>query len=465
MANADPKGFYAILGVLPTATPALVKAAYRIRAMELHPDRNRDAAATTEFQQLQTAYEVLSDPKKRGAYDALTRDSEPIAPSGQAEPRQRRRDHESDPEPNYKPLTPVACTFCGAVSAQPRVREFLRITSFVVTATRTTVRGIFCAKCEVREAVKATGTSLLLGWWNLTGFFWTLEALIKNPAGGPKFALENATVLAHQAMYFFSNGKPELARAVALEAREATTVRKPNAEMTELREYIDSLLAASNAKEGGPRLSTPARFGGRRFGYQMGMIGAFALLIGGLIVFYQLEAQREADVRAVAEQERLVREDFERWQAAEVVAKKAEALAALAQPLPPTGILKHTVSRAYRVADRGFMAPFKVSAPSGASYAIRMVDARSGEELLTFFVRAGESHELPVPLGSYKVKMASGSKWYGLAVRFGPDTQYSELPGLTSFTVDGDQLSGHEVQLSRVRNGNLRPVKISPDAF
>lgn len=467
MENSDPRGYYTILGIQPTATPALVKAAYRVRAMELHPDRNQDAAATAEFQQLQAAYDVLSDPKKRAAYDAPRRTTEaaPTDPSDQEGPQQRRREPERDPEPTYKPLTPVACTFCSAISAQPRVREFLRITSFFVTSTKTTVRGIFCAKCEVREAVKATGTTLLLGWWNLTGFFWTLEALIKNPAGGPRFALENATVLAHQAMYFLSNSKAELARAVALEAREATKVGKPSAEMTELRDHIDGLLASTKIRKSESRLKTPARFWGPRFGYQIGMIGAFALVIGGFIASQQIEAQRKADIRAAAEQERLVREGIERQQAAEVAAKKAEALAALAQPLPPTGILKYTVSQAYRSADRGFMAPFKVSAPVGASYAIKMVDALSGEQLLTFFVRAGESHEFQVPLGSYKVKMASGSTWYGPEVRFGPDTQYSEVSGLTSFTIDGDQLMGHEIQLSRVRNGNLRPVTISADAF
>ena len=65
MNSKDPRGYYTILGVTPGVEAEQIKAAYRRRAMELHPDRNKDAHATRQFQLLNEAYGVLSDPASR----------------------------------------------------------------------------------------------------------------------------------------------------------------------------------------------------------------------------------------------------------------------------------------------------------------------------------------------------------------------------------------------------------------
>lgn len=62
--------FYELLGVNRDADEATIKKAYRKLAMKYHPDRNPDdQSAEDKFKEIQKAYAVLSDPKKRAAYD------------------------------------------------------------------------------------------------------------------------------------------------------------------------------------------------------------------------------------------------------------------------------------------------------------------------------------------------------------------------------------------------------------
>ena len=61
--------YYDVLGVSKNADATELKSAYRKQALQWHPDRNKSADATDKFKQINKAYEVLSDPKKKELYD------------------------------------------------------------------------------------------------------------------------------------------------------------------------------------------------------------------------------------------------------------------------------------------------------------------------------------------------------------------------------------------------------------
>ncbi|MBL8694383.1 MAG: molecular chaperone DnaJ [Planctomycetes bacterium] len=68
------RDYYEVLGVSRNATEDEIKKSYRKLAFQHHPDRNQgDKEAETKFKEAAEAYDVLSNPEKRAAYDRFGR--------------------------------------------------------------------------------------------------------------------------------------------------------------------------------------------------------------------------------------------------------------------------------------------------------------------------------------------------------------------------------------------------------
>jgi curved DNA-binding protein len=65
------KDYYQIMGVSREAAADDIKRAYRRLARKYHPDVSKEKDAEERFKEIGEAYEVLRDPEKRAAYDAL----------------------------------------------------------------------------------------------------------------------------------------------------------------------------------------------------------------------------------------------------------------------------------------------------------------------------------------------------------------------------------------------------------
>lgn len=63
------KSYYEILGVSSNADSLTIKKAYRSLVKQYHPDIYKGDDRDTKFQEIQKAYDVLSDEDKRAAYD------------------------------------------------------------------------------------------------------------------------------------------------------------------------------------------------------------------------------------------------------------------------------------------------------------------------------------------------------------------------------------------------------------
>ena len=70
--ETDFKNLYSVLGVEPSSDKNQIKAAYRLLAKKYHPDANKgNKLSEKKFKEITSAYEILSDDKKRREYDIL----------------------------------------------------------------------------------------------------------------------------------------------------------------------------------------------------------------------------------------------------------------------------------------------------------------------------------------------------------------------------------------------------------
>ena len=93
-ASQSSNNLYTILGVTQTATSREIKSAYRRKALDTHPDKNKAVSAeqaAEAFRQVVQAFEVLSDPERREYYDATGRTEEQDQQQGYGEYQQQQQ--------------------------------------------------------------------------------------------------------------------------------------------------------------------------------------------------------------------------------------------------------------------------------------------------------------------------------------------------------------------------------------
>lgn len=111
------------------------------------------------------------------------------------------------------------------------------------------------------------------------------------------------------------------------------------------------------------------------------------------------------------------------------------------------------------------IAPFGVETTGGGYYYVKLREVDSKSDVINFFVHAGRSLELNVPLGEYEMVYAFGTVWYGEGLLFGENTVYSRADETFDFTADDTQVYGWTVELYEQYDGNMVTEIITADEF
>lgn len=454
----DPKGYYAVLGLAPGAEASAIKAAYRERVKEVHPDRNSSAGAAEEFQRLSEAYQVLRDMVRRAEYDSAC----PSRPPGLAD------------DDSSAPAVPLACGTCGKVTAQPRYVIFHRVKSYLLWAKRGRVEGIFCRDCADRAAVRASTATWAWGWWSPPGLVLTPLALLRNLLGGTKPARDNARLLLRQARAFLERGELDIARSLADQA--VRYARDP----ASLQRVED--LRFSTAGSPGRRLKDRWRIGGGAFVAQLMPLLALPVVAGLFVLIWNkpwdapvsagaagihVVPAELGEIRHVAVDEIKVRQApadgapvvalLDRFATATVVGAPEDTQ--WTKVRTPSGILGWVPSRALYVGTGGKMKtewcaenqgprPGAGEALSrrasgdhrlmvhndGRNDAVVKLKTQSGNTVVSYFVPATFNMVVSgIPEGTYLIEFATGTNWSRACGLFVDEMKALRMPYTLTF--------------------------------
>lgn len=147
MTNLTPlKNYYKILQIDPSAEPEMVETAYRRLARKYHPDQNQSDDATVRMQELNEAYEILSDARKRTEYDRdfFAPEHATIGQAQTYQPRPTEATYQRTTNTNNEQTAVDTMTEKLYCANHPNVETLLRCNK---------CNKPICTKCAVRTAV------------------------------------------------------------------------------------------------------------------------------------------------------------------------------------------------------------------------------------------------------------------------------------------------------------------------
>lgn len=111
------------------------------------------------------------------------------------------------------------------------------------------------------------------------------------------------------------------------------------------------------------------------------------------------------------------------------------------------------------------VAPLRVTGTEGADYYLKLVDEGTGQEVMSLYVRGGDTLQTRAPTGRYRLRYASGSQWLGTAALFGPDTRFAAANQVFNFGPDGEPVTAYDLTLGGQVSGTSAGSPIRREDF
>ncbi len=204
---SDKKGYYAILHLSRTASEKEIKDAFRREVKLYHPDKNPDPKAKEIYLKLNEAYQVLTDPDARKAYDNVPEASAEFIP----------------------------CCRCGKHARQPRYIFF--------EENGTMHGGVFCRDCASKQQFRSAA-KIWKQFFSAPVQSWS--SLKNNYSFKHMPPEENFSVLMQNAAAFRKEKRVDLARSLAEQARKFA---KEQTQRVKINIFLNALPEVPRRKE------------------------------------------------------------------------------------------------------------------------------------------------------------------------------------------------------------------------
>ena len=508
------KDFYAALGVAETANQTEIQAAWRVRSAMIHPDKfdrtTQSAqwhAANAMFAELREAYATLGDPSKRSSYDRLRSSNGRGTHSSSA--RQSRagayEPHSRVPDPDPALLSdrfldaaqlPVeGLMVLAARKKGPGVlfrRNSPRITHLflVVVGIAVTIL-LFSADRQSLSAnlfgtfVGGALTALLIGynvlhiWLDRSTPFGKGIVITPYYFGDvrwdrcqllPLLSLKDVSLTHHYTNGMYSKTAvctKWFAQSLDFEINARDAAEEFSRTLVDAANRVRQMFANGKGSEIVSQFGFANDLKSQRSEHSKSQrIRAleFGCVAGALVISAIFSATLPAENSVASTPARVAEAtpSYTPTQASPQETGDGQLGEAVAPPdtFPPeTGAQVDYSNRRNR-------APFRLDARGKAgNFLIRLRDTETGSLVTDIFVRGGEITKNKVPLGRYDLLIASGTNWYGFGKLFGDEGQYGKANQTAVFSIEGDQLAGHELVLEESVAGNLRKSAVRRQDF
>lgn len=434
----DPSGYYSRLGVARHATAAEIKAAYRQRSKQLHPDVNSSPGAAEQFRELNEAYYVLGDEERRSAYH-------------------RHADEEAQMR-EEKRIEPLRCERCGQVAAQPRYVAYRHVVSVVLVTTRIPVQGLFCSSCGRSAALRASLISSVAGWWGVPwGPIYTFWEICRNGFGGSRETASEEGLMMHNALAFALNGNERLAFGLARNLQES-----PNAQTSGWAVKFIDALRQSGCEEPPVRLKNPWRLRVQDVAAHAGLL--LTVPLAAFLLVYQAGTSSAAPADAAPTMPIEYTEPVAVPEPPAEPPRPAERVRTCAQ-VPGNGQVLRGYAR--NSARRNFV---RVTNGGSDAAILKVRNARTGRVAVTMYVEPFSTAEFrKLPDGEYRMQFATGGDLKVNCRSFVDPRSVEEYPGTQSLVAvpeaDGIRTAGLALTLTPVAGGNVRTEELDRAAF
>lgn len=445
--DTDFGGYYATLGVFPSAAASEIKTSYRRLAKLHHPDSN-SSQSDAEIKRVNEAYAVLGDPSRRAAYDSASISSE----SANATQQER--------------IEPLRCSRCNKITAQARYLIFWRVYSLILATVRTPVQGLFCASCAKAEALRSTTITAFFGWWGFPwGPIWTLGCGFRDALGGAQEKARNEAFAWYNVVAFIQAKQIAIAYGLAerLLGAENKTIRTAASDFTALcRSHGFQPQGELKDSWSEVRRQTPIR---------LAILAVLPILVAGWIyiesdssvgsTYYPSDG---TDSYAAANVEEPAPDAF-----GDLVPTEEIDLGPPCANVPANGKI---LGGGQNLSAEGHR--LEIDNGSSGDAIVKVRRTPTDQLYASFFIKRGATAAISgIGDGSYSIQYAVGDRLGEDCASFAGDFQVAEFPGPNAFNTEyvndyrreGVMYQELTYTLYAVPGGNVRPTTISAAEF